>query len=122
MIQISTRAFDHQIDGDFPGSRGTVIETDRPHASGIVFSTCMPDVYISDAGDVDFNGYRVPAEDMLAWMRAVAEQIHAQLPEVSGDLRPETAPSIPASPAREGAAAGATFPLAPAAHSEGATA
>lgn len=97
-IEISVRPFDHQQGGDYPGSRGVVVDAGRPDASGIVFSTDLPTVFISDAGDVDVDHYRVPAEDLIAWMRAVEAQIREHLPElVLDDTTVRVVPSSGAS-------------------------
>ena len=74
-IETTTRPFDHQQGGDYPGSRGIVLDTVRPHSSGLVLSANFPSVFIADTGFVDMDDGRYPADDMLAWLEAVASTI-----------------------------------------------
>lgn len=78
-IVTATKPFDHQCGGDYPGDRGIVMEADRPYASGLVFSTRFPGLWVTDSGDVELDegGVRCPAEDMLAWLEAAAAAIRA---------------------------------------------
>ncbi|WP_374978077.1 hypothetical protein ACEYYH_10375 [Microbacterium trichothecenolyticum] len=76
-IATTVTPFDHQHGGDFPGSRGVVMDTERP-GPGFAYSTSLPSLFISDNDEVSLDEYRVPADDMLAWFEAAAEAIRSR--------------------------------------------
>jgi hypothetical protein len=70
---VSTRRFDHQRGGDWPGNRGLAIDGRRHSEDGRVFSPSFPTVWVTDSIDVDLDeaGGRWPADEFLAWIDAV---------------------------------------------------
>lgn len=80
-IHITTEPYDHQQGGDYPGSRGIVIDSER-ETYGIpsyAFSSGFPSAFVTDNGEVSLDEYRWPAEDALAWLDAVAAAIRAHV-------------------------------------------
>jgi hypothetical protein len=71
-IVVSTRRFDHQRGGDWPGSRGLVIDARRHSEDARVFSPSFPSVWVTDSIEVEMDdGGRWPADEFLAWIDAV---------------------------------------------------
>lgn len=63
----------------FSGDRGTQVAAETRFTTGRVFSTHFPTVWVSDSGDVEIGAeLRIPAEDAIAWLRAVADHIEAR--------------------------------------------
>lgn len=74
-VATNAETFDFSRGGDYPGDRGVKVTASRPGAPGYAYSTEFPDVYISDNGEVEFDGRRYPVGDMLAWMEAVRDRL-----------------------------------------------
>jgi hypothetical protein len=71
-IVVSTRRYDHQRGGDWPGNRGLVIDARRHSDSARVFSPSFPWVWVTDSIEVEMDdGGRWPADEFLAWIDAV---------------------------------------------------
>jgi hypothetical protein len=71
-IVISTKRYDHQRGGDWPGNRGLVIDAHRHSEDPRVFSPSFPSVWVTDSIEVEMDDSgRWPADEFLAWIDAV---------------------------------------------------
>ncbi len=63
----------------YANDRGTMVTAETRFPSSRVYSNFFPTVWVSDGGDVDVDdGLRIPAEDAIVWLRAVADHIEAR--------------------------------------------
>lgn len=80
-VELVIERFAHGADpARYAGNRGTsVTAATRFASSGRVFSTHFPTVFVTDSGDVELGEeLLVPADDAIAWLRAVANHIEAR--------------------------------------------
>lgn len=77
-LTVHTRPFDFSRGvPEYTGDRGVVVEAETGFASGRVFARRMPDVYVTENGEVEFDDLRVPVATFREWAAAVLDVVEA---------------------------------------------
>lgn len=77
-LEVSVERFSHSDEPRYTGMRGTILSASTGTSA---YGVHMPDVFVSDIGDVSLGDTRFPAGVVLAWLRAVAEHIEERTPQ-----------------------------------------